>query len=323
MLQAAFDEQPPYVVSYGGWGRAGVLVAGPRLQRLLGSRPDLQQAYVETRPPMPQLGEDPDAILLPQVGAGLLARSNPAGDADPSPPTPASDEWPLMYLRTPEVPGMYLLGLAMVAAISLLLVLGFAPRLAPATGRGFNGHMFFLGAAFMLLETRSLVTFALLFGSTWLVNSLVFFAILCSVLLAVLVSARWPLRPSPALYLLLVSALLLAYVLPAQSLLSIPSPALRYGLASAIAFLPVFVANLLFAGSFKQTGAAADVAFASNLLGVMVGGMLEYTSLLLGYRHLLLLVIGFYVLSALLLRARPAEQLARTVPEPAHSTASS
>ena len=58
--------------------------------------------------------------------------------------------------------------------------------------------MFFLGAAFMLLETRSLVTFALLFGSTWLVNSLVFFAILCSVMLAVFISARFPIRPSIA-----------------------------------------------------------------------------------------------------------------------------
>ena len=52
--------------------------------------------------------------------------------------------------------------------------------------------MFFLGAAFMLLETRSLVTFSLLFGSTWLVNSLVFFAILCSVMLAVFISAKFP-----------------------------------------------------------------------------------------------------------------------------------
>ena len=49
-----------------------------------------------------------------------------------------------------------------------------------ATGdvTAFNAQMFFMGMAFMLLETRSLVTFALLFGSTWLVNSLVFFAVL-------------------------------------------------------------------------------------------------------------------------------------------------
>ena len=78
-----------------------------------------------------------------------------------------------------------------------------------------------------------------------------------------------------------------------------------------MAFLPVFLANLVFAGSFKGTGPTADVAFASNLLGVMVGGMLEYVSLLIGYRHLLLLVIAFYVLSALLLkRKEPSEAAA-------------
>jgi hypothetical protein len=164
--------------------------------------------------------------------------------------------------------------------------------------------MFFLGAAFMLLETRSLVTFALLFGSTWLVNSLVFFAILCSVMLAVFLSARFPVKPSVPLYGLLVATLVVAYVVPQDAFLSIDVLPVRYALASVVAFLPVFLANLVFAGSFKGTGPTADVAFASNLIGIMLGGMLEYASLLIGYRHLLLIVIGFYVLSALLLRRR-------------------
>jgi hypothetical protein len=177
--------------------------------------------------------------------------------------------------------------------------------------------MFFLGAAFMLLETRSLVTFALLFGSTWLVNSLVFFAILCSVILAVFLSARFPVRPSTRLYAVLVGALLLAYLVPQDAFLSIDNLALRFASASIVAFLPVFLANLVFAGSFKGTGPSADVAFASNLIGIMLGGMLEYASLLLGYRHLLLIVIGFYVLSALLLRPRqpaPATEPETRVP---------
>ena len=159
----------------------------------------------------------------------------------------------------------------------------------------------------MLLETRSLVTFSLLFGSTWLVNSLVFFAILCSVILAVFLSRRFPVKPSAPLYGVLIAALVLAYVLPQETFLSIGSLPLRYGLASLVAFLPVFLANLVFAGSFKGTGPSADVAFASNLIGIMLGGMLEYASLLLGYRHLLLIVIGFYVLSAWLLRRHRRE----------------
>ncbi len=42
--------------------------------------------------------------------------------------------------------------------------------------------MFFLGAGFMLLETKGVVHLALLFGSTWVVNSIVFFAILVVIL---------------------------------------------------------------------------------------------------------------------------------------------
>jgi SAM-dependent methyltransferase len=300
MLQAAFD-QPPYALSYGGWGRAGVLVDGPRLQTLLAQRPDLTKPYEQIRAPTPELNEDPNAILLPLVGSGILARDNPAGDVDPTPPTPATDDWPLMYLRSPALPLVYIEGLAMVTIIAL----GLFFTLAPSTARkSFSGHMFFLGAAFMLLETRSLVTFSLLFGSTWLVNSLVFFAILCSVMLAIVISNRFPLRPSPLMYGVLLAALILAYLVPQDAFLSLDSLPLRYGLASLVAFLPVFLANLVFAGSFKGTGPSADVAFASNLIGIMLGGMLEYASLLLGYRNLLIIVIGFYVVSALLLRRK-------------------
>jgi hypothetical protein len=298
MLQDAFG-QPPFVESFGGWGRAGVMVNGPRLSTLLAQRPDLAQPYTEIRAPTPQLNEDPNAILLPLVGQGVLDHSNVAGDDDPSPPTPASDDWPLMYLRDPALPWVYIAGLAMVGVIALGLIFGLAPRSAL---RGFNWHMFFLGAAFMLLETRSLVTFSLLFGSTWLVNSLVFFAILCSVMLAIFISSRFPVRPSVPLYMALFAALLLAYFIPQSAFLSIDSLPLRYAAASFVAFLPVFLANLVFAGSFKGTGPTADIAFASNLIGIMVGGALEYASLLLGYQNLLLIVIGFYALSLVLLR---------------------
>jgi hypothetical protein len=311
MLETAFG-QPPFAQSYGGWGRAGVLVDGPRLQNLLVQRPDLAQPYTEERAPTPVLGEDPDAILLPLVGQGVLAHDNTAGDDDPTPPTPATDEWPLMYLRSPSLAWPYIFGLAMVGVIAVGMIFGLAPASAR---KGFSGHMFFLGAAFMLLETRSLVTFSLLFGSTWLVNSLVFFAILTSVMLAVFLSARFPVRPSAPLYAALIGALLLAYLIPQDAFLSIDSAAGRYAAASLVAFLPVFLANLVFAGSFKGTGPSADVAFASNLIGIMVGGALEYASLLIGYRHLLLVVIAFYIISALLLRRRRGLATA-TVTEP-------
>ncbi len=39
------------------------------------------------------------------------------------------------------------------------------------------------------------------------------------------------------------------------------------------------------------------MAFGANLLGAMVGGVLEYTSLILGYRWLLVLIAALYGLA--------------------------
>jgi hypothetical protein len=96
----------------------------------------------------------------------------------------------------------------------------------------------------LLLETRSLVTFSLLFGTTWLVNALTFFAILASVLLAIFVNARRPIRRPALLYAALFGALALAYLLPPEALLIDP-PWLRYLVVSTITFGPVFIANLV------------------------------------------------------------------------------
>jgi hypothetical protein len=149
-----------------------------------------------------------------------------------------------------------------------------------------------------LLETRSLVTFGLLFGNTWMVNSLVFFAILSSVLLAILFNARFKLTRVWPLYIILFALLLFNYFLPLKILLGISTPVLRYGLASTLAFAPIFCANIVFSHSFRDS-LTADIAFASNLLGAMIGGMLEYSALAFGYQALLLLVILFYIIAYL------------------------
>jgi len=99
-------------------------------------------------------------------------------------------------------------------------------------------------------------------------------------------------------------------------LLSIPI--FIYVLASVLAFTPVFLANIIFTNAFRDTE-TADIAFASNLLGIMVGGALEYFSMVFGYRLLLIPVIIFYA-CALLLRLRsrrtPATQDKAVASEP-------
>ncbi len=216
-----------------------------------------------------------------------------------SAPRPARDDWPFPYLQRPEVGSQYLVVLGLVLLFAAFAVFG-AMRFGSAGG-AFSPHFFALGAAFLLLETRSLVTFSLLFGTTWYVNALVFAGILASVLLAIAVNARIRFPEARWLYAALGVALVIAYLVPPQALLFEPAW-LRYLAASLIAFAPVFAANLVFAYSFRDT-ARADTAFASNLIGATLGGALEYTALITGYQQLLLLVAVLY-LAALLLATR-------------------
>jgi hypothetical protein len=65
-----------------------------------------------------------------------------------------------------------------------------------------------------------------------------------------------------------------------------------------IAFAPIFIANLIFAERFKGT-ASSTTAFGVNLLGAMVGGVLEFAALVVGYRALLVLVGVLYGLALL------------------------
>ena len=77
----------------------------------------------------------------------------------------------------------------------------------------------------------------------------------------------------------------------------------RFVIAIVVAFAPVFLANLVFASRFRDV-AASNLAFATNLLGAMLGGVLEYASLVTGYRALLIVIALLYAGAFMLQRFR-------------------
>ena len=205
-----------------------------------------------------------------------------------------TDDWPFLYLRRPTIPALNLRGIAIVAALSLLMLLSFAParRVRP------NGQMFFLGAGFMLLETKGVVHMALLFGATWMVNSIVFFAILTVILLGNLyVLAVRPTRTWPY-YALLVTSLALTSIIPMADFLALPGQS-KVIVSCAVVFMPVLFAGVIFAIAFRSSR-RPEVDFGSNVGGIILGGLSEYLSLVLGFSHLLWVAIGYYLLSAIL-----------------------
>jgi hypothetical protein len=205
---------------------------------------------------------------------------------------PATDNRPFPYLPKPSIPTGYLWMLGAILLASLLLVRGTG---GPLKQMGAYVDLAFMGAAFLLLETKNVVQFALLFGTTWFVNSLVFAGVLLAVYLAIETARHVKLPPPWVLYLALAASLALAWVVPQASLLDLEAIP-RFLAGAALAFAPVYLANLIFAQRFSGVE-TSGIAFAANLLGAMVGGALEYLSLITGYQFLLILVAVLYALA--------------------------
>jgi len=126
-----------------------------------------------------------------------------------------------------------------------------------------------MGCAFLLLETKNVVQFALLFGTTWAVNAAVFTGVLLSVLAAIEVARRVRISRPVLLYPALLAALALAWLVPGDLLLDL-SPVPRFVVGVTIAFLPIFVANLIFAVRFKGVG-ESTTAFGANRIIFSLG----------------------------------------------------
>jgi hypothetical protein len=205
---------------------------------------------------------------------------------------PATDDHPFPYLVGNDIPQQYLWMLAVIFLASIVLV-----RVCGGRFRQMRSYvdLAFMGAAFLLLETKNIVQFALLFGTTWLVNSLVFAGVLVAVYLAVETASHLRLPRPWVLYCALLASLALTWVIPQESLVGLPIVP-RFLAGCALAFAPVYLANLVFAQRFADV-ATSGTAFAVNLLGAMVGGALEYLSLITGYRFLLIVIAVLYGLA--------------------------
>lgn len=222
----------------------------------------------------------------------------------------ATDDWPFPYLRRASIPVQGLHGIAIVLVVSLLLLFG-AGGVRP---RDISPHYFCLGAAFMIIETEGIARLALLFGTTWINNSLTFLGILTIALVANVVAAKTgggsEGKGRLAVYAALLGSLLLAFCVPLEMLLPLPVVA-RTAVALLLLFLPVFFGSLVFARSFKQSRSPhGDLG--ANILGAVAGGCLENLSGLLGFRNLLLVTALLYFL-AMVTRPRATEAAAPPV----------
>src|SRR5204863_1356156 len=99
-------------------------------------------------------------------------------------------------------------------------------------------------------------------------------------------------------YALLAVALLVNTFVPMDWFLSLPG-VWKVIASCAVVFVPVFFAGVIFATAFRDSR-QPDVDFGSNVAGIILGGLSEQLSLILGFNHLLWVAIAFYLLSSVL-----------------------
>lgn len=202
-----------------------------------------------------------------------------------------TDDWPYLYLIKRGIPLHYIIILCLISIISFLSITSVASE----SLKKFNVHFFFLGAGFMILETVGITRFALLFGSTWIVNSVVIVSILVMILLANLYVEKRGKINVKLTYTFLISSILFNWLLGPNFYLTF-NRTVSIVLSSLSLSLPLLFASIIFANSFKEAKDIPSV-FAYNLLGAIVGGFCEYISMVSGFNFLLLLAIGIYYLS--------------------------
>jgi SAM-dependent methyltransferase len=284
---------------------------------MAGDTQRLKEAFgVQNRYYLPK-GEPPGPhtpngfVALADLHEQEIFRRSKVGPPD-APIRTATDDWPFVYLRRPMIPDLSIRGALLMGGIALVLLLVFLlPMRNAASGGGlFDAPMFFLGAGFMLIETKAVVHMALLFGSTWMVNSVVFFAILVMILGANLFVLKaepenlWP------YYAGLFVTLLLNVVVPLDYFLGM-NWAAQVVASCALVFAPILFAGVIFAVKFRQSD-RPDLSFGANIAGAMVGGLAEYSSMLLGFQYLEVVALAFYALSALSLAGRGPKLLVGT-----------
>jgi SAM-dependent methyltransferase len=262
MLQQAFDGRPPACVQAGY---------------------DTSIIFLESN--------DPEWALPPRLVEEEGFTDATAFYADPTLRADVStDDWPFFYMPRRIYPVSYLVMVFQVLVLSLLIGLNFIPEKPKFTHLCF----FFLGAGFMLIETKGITEMGLTFGNTWQVIGIVIAGILIMAFLGNCAVQFFGIKRPLAPYLFLFATLAAGwYIARGSGFASTPLGRLE---TTIVLTLPLLFSGTIFSTLLSGKGQVSGM-IAMNLLGAICGGLLEYNSMYFGFRFLYLIAMGCYLLA--------------------------
>jgi hypothetical protein len=187
-------------------------------------------------------------------------------------------------------------------ALGLVLMLSyvFVRKTIGLKGPIERGYLpfFFLGAGFMLVETKAITELGLHLGGTWFVIAATIILVLVMAFLANLTVQRKAFQQTGLAYLGLLGSLLLGYFYARNhELIAFSSPLASLTVSCVLLTIPLFFSGIVFSTLIGRTETNISTALAYNLMGALFGGLMEYNSMYFGFAFLYLLAIGFYLLA--------------------------
>ncbi len=202
----------------------------------------------------------------------------------------STDDWPFFYMPRRVVPLTYVGTLGFLLFLAGTVTYNFV-RQKPSFG---SAPFFFMGAGFMLVETKAITELGLTFGNTWQVVGIVITGILFMAFLANYTVARFQLNRSLLWFALLFASLGLGYMVSIHG--GFDSSVSGKAMAVLLLTCPIFFSGIVFSTLLRKAEDIASV-MAVNLIGAITGGMLEYSSMYFGFSFLYLLGMVLYFLA--------------------------
>ena len=239
------------------------------------------------------------AVTMPDANAfasiGFSDVSNYFAQPYPESAVP-TDDWPFFYMVERAYPFTYMIALGMILLLSYFFVrktIGFSDPI----DRNYL-PFFFLGAGFMLVETKAITELGLHLGGTWLVIAAAIMLVLIMAFLANLIVTRAARRLAGPAYLGLFVSLLVGYGLAtSHGQWMFGPPVVQLMLSCFVLTIPLFFAGIIFSSLIGEAKINISTAFSYNLMGALFGGVMEYNSMYFGFAFLYLLALGFYSLA--------------------------
>lgn len=207
-----------------------------------------------------------------------------------------TDDWPFFYMIKRTYPTSYMIALGMVLLLSYMFVRKTIGWTEPIE-RSYL-PFFFLGAGFMLVETKAITELGLHLGGTWFVIAATIIMVLIMAFLANLMVQRKLVPRTGLAYAGLLASLLVGYFSARNhELIAFSSPLASLIVSCVLLTIPLFFSGIVFSTLIGKPNVNISTALAYNLMGALFGGLMEYNSMYFGFAFLYLLAIGFYFLA--------------------------